>query len=91
MLNKLRRVGLRGRIGRSRGQGPMMEVILRVSLESKTNQNVRKYSPTKFLVISPRIRSIGFLNLILKGGKEVVHKVRNLVVQNVSRSMQVKF
>ena len=37
MLNKLRKVCLRGRLGILRGQEPMMEVLLRVSFKSKTN------------------------------------------------------
>ena len=86
MLKKLRRVVLSGKIGMQRGQGSMMEVFLRVSVKSKTNQSLIRDSPTKFFLISQRITRIGFLTLSLNREKVVVHKVRNLIVPNVARS-----
>ena len=70
-------------------QDPTMEVILRVSLKSKTSQGLRRDSTTNFLLISPRLVEVGCLTLSLKGEKVVDHQVRNLLVPNVARSMRV--
>ena len=82
MLNKLSR--LKRKIGMLRGQGPMMELLLRVSSKSKTNQKLRRDSPTKFLLISQRIARIGCQTLSPKGEKVVVHKARDLIMPSVT-------
>ena len=89
ILKKLRRVGLRGRIIRPRGKGPIMDVILRVGWKSKISQCLRRDSLTKFLLNFLRLVIIGCLTLILKEEKEVDHHVRKLLVPNVARSMGV--
>lgn len=80
-------VGSRGKIGMLRGQSPMMEILLWVSLKSKTNQTFRRESPTKFLLISARLTRTGCLTPTFEEENVVVQKVRNLVVPNVVRNM----
>ena len=85
----MRRVGSRERIGSSRSQGPMMGILLRVSLRSKTNQSSRRYYPTKFLLMSQRFIRIGCLTLDTKEEKVVVDQVVFQNAPNVVRSTWV--
>lgn len=49
-----------------RGNDPMIYVLIRVSLKSKTNQSFRSHPPTMFLRISQGLTNIVYLTLSLK-------------------------
>ena len=72
-----------------RRKGRKMEVLVSKCLKSRTNQYLRRYSPTKFLLIYKSLIRIGCLTLSFKRVKVVVHKVRNGIVPNVVRRMRV--
>ena len=67
MLNKLRILGLRGRIGFLRGQGLIKELLLRVNWKFNKNLDPRGGSPTMFILNFPRLARIGCLTLGPKG------------------------
>ena len=89
MLNKLRIVGLRRKIWMPRGKGPMIEVLLRVNMKSKTNQSLRRDSPTKFLITSQYPTRIGCITLSLKEERVKFHNLRNPIVPNVAKGIWV--
>ena len=85
MLDKLRRVRSRGRIGMLRGQGLINKVPLRVSWKSKKTLRSKRDSPTKFL-----LNSQGYKDRVSNPWDEVeIHQVRNLLVLHMVRSICV--
>ena len=88
MLNKLKRVGSRGRIGNSTGQMLIKEVLLRVSWKFKTSLSSRRDSSVKFLLNFIRLAKIRCL-ILRKGEGVKIHLVRNLLLPNVVRSIWV--
>ena len=89
MLNKLRKLDLRGEIGSIKGTKLMKGVLLRVGLRFKPVLGTTRGFLTKFLPFFQRPTRIGFITSSPKSLEVEVHQVINPPFSSVARNSGV--